>query len=73
MTWERLRSATDAALAEDERTERILRDSTRLPEELLQARRFSDVHIGPDAARDHGLVQGIAEFQIPPGFQVFQI
>ena len=73
MTWERLRTMTDAALADDERTERILRDNTGLTEEHLQARRFSDVHIGPDAARNHGLVHGIAEFQVPKGFQILQI
>lgn len=73
MTWERLRSMGEAALADDERTERILRDATRLPDQMLNARRFSDVHIGPEAARNHGLVHGIAEFKVPAGFQLFQI
>lgn len=73
MTWERLRSVSDAALADDERTERILRERTRLPDHLLQARRFSDVYISPDDAVAHGLVDGIAEFKVPSGFQIIQI
>lgn len=73
MTWERLRTVSEAALADDERTERILRERTRLPDELLQARRSRDVYIAPDHAFTHGLVDGVSEFQVPPGFQVMQI
>lgn len=73
MTWDRLRAAADSALADDERTERILRDRTRLTDELLNNRRFTDVHISPDAALHHGLVHGIAEFKVPKGFHIFQV
>lgn len=73
MTWERLRSTADAALADDERTESILRERTGLPNKLLKARRTRDVHITPQDAMTHGLVNGIAEFKVPKGFQVFQI
>ena len=73
MTWERLRSTADAALADDERTESILRERTRLPNKILKARRTQDVHITPPDAVTHGLVNRIAEFKVPHGFQVFQI
>lgn len=73
MSAERLQSTLDAALADDQRTESILRERTRLPDELLNARRFRDVHIGPDAALEHGLVHGIAEFALPHGVQIIQI
>jgi len=73
MTWERLRSVADSALADDERTEGILRERTRLPDELLQARRTRDVHITPQEAVTHGLVHGIAEFKVPQGCQILQI
>lgn len=73
MTWERLKTSTDSALADDERTEAILRERTRLPDQLLNARRTRDVHIGPGDALTHGLVNGITEFQVPQGRQMFQI
>lgn len=73
MTWERLRTVSEAALADDERTERILRERTRLPDDLLQARRSRDVYISPEDALTHGLVDGIAEFEVPAGFPIVQI
>lgn len=73
MTAERLQSTLDAALADDERTESILRERTRLPDDLLDARRYSDVHITPETALEHGLVHGIAEFALPSGMQIIQI
>lgn len=73
MSWDMLKSSAESALADDERTERILRERTGLSDELLNARRAGDVHIGPGDALANGLVQGIAEFQIPKGVQVIQI
>jgi ATP-dependent Clp protease, protease subunit len=73
MNWGMLRTTAEAALAEEERIERILRQRARLPDQLLEARRSADVHISPQDAQTHGLVQGIAEFQVPAGSQVFQI
>ena len=73
MSWDMLKSSAESALADDERTERILRERTRLSDELLNARRSRDVHIGPGDALANGLVQGIAEFEVPPGVQVIQI
>lgn len=73
MTWERLNSSAESALAEDERTECILRERTRLPDQFLQARRTRDVHISPQQAVDYSLVNGISEFQVPSGHQILQI
>lgn len=73
MTWERLQASTASALADDERTERILRQRTGLPDELLNARRFRDVHLSPKEALAHGLVHGVAEFKIPAGQTILQI
>lgn len=73
MSWDMLKSSAESALADDERTERILRERTGLADELLDARRSGDVHIGPGDALANGLVQGIAEFKVPAGFQVIQI
>jgi ATP-dependent Clp protease protease subunit len=73
MVVERLQSTLDATLAEDKRTEAILRERTGLSNEILDARRLKDVHISPAVAVEQGLVQGIAEFTLPKGARVFQI
>ncbi|MGZ8362776.1 MAG: ATP-dependent Clp protease proteolytic subunit [Caulobacteraceae bacterium] len=73
MTAERLKSGLDAALADDNRTENILRERTSIPEDVLASRRFCDVHITPDDAANYGLVQGVREFTLPRGQQIIQI
>lgn len=73
MTSERLQANLNAALADDARTESILRERTALPEAILTARRFQDVYIAPDKALEYGLVHGIREFSLPSGNQIIQI
>ena len=73
MGAERLQSFVDSALAEDERTENILRERTSLPKRLLTARRLKNVHISPQKALEFGLVHAIDEFVLPRGHEIFQI
>lgn len=73
MPWEKLDSSLKSALAEDERTENILREQTTLPDNMLSARRVRQVHIGPDEALTFGLVHGIKEFSLPQGNEIIQI
>lgn len=73
MSAERLQSALNAALADDNRTENILRERTSIPADVLASRRFCDVHITPEEAVKFGLVQGVAEFALPRGQQIIQI
>ncbi|MGH8062589.1 MAG: ATP-dependent Clp protease proteolytic subunit [Pseudoxanthomonas sp.] len=73
MTAQRLSMFLDSTLADDERTESILRERTRLSDELLNARRSVDVHISPDVALKQGVVDEITEFAIPQGYSMFQI
>lgn len=70
---ERLQASLDAALADDFRTETILRQNTRLPDDILAARRYRDVYLTPQQAIETGLVQGVREFTLPQGFQIIQI
>lgn len=70
---EQLQSNLDAALADDERTESILRERTGLTDEFLNARRTKDVYITPEIALSNGLVQRISEFTLPEGNQIIQI
>lgn len=73
MSARRLQSALDAALADDDRTDNILRQYSSIPDDVLAARRFSEVHISPDRAVEFGLVQGVREFALPQGQNIVQI
>ena len=73
MTWERLQASLDAALADDQRTEDILRERTALPPDILSARRLRDVQIGSQDAVKFGLVSDIREFMLPGGQQIIQV
>lgn len=73
MSAERLQASLNAALADDQRTENILRERTTLPDNILTARRFKDVYITPDDALKFGLVHGVREFTLPHGNQIIQI
>jgi ATP-dependent Clp protease protease subunit len=73
MTARRLQSTLDAALADDDRTDDILRDRSRIPVDVLATRRHSEVHIAPVTARNYGLVDDVREFALPKGHQIIQI
>ena len=73
MSSERLQSSLNAALADDTRTENILRERAAIPEEILVARRFKDVYITPKEAVIYGLVHAVKEFKLPAGHQITQI
>jgi ATP-dependent protease ClpP protease subunit len=71
--WERLDAGRSAALADDARTENILRERANIPDEILSARRVKDVHITPDEALKFGLVHGVSEFSLPNGQEILQV
>ena len=73
MTSERLQSSLNAALADDTRTENILRERAAIPEEILVARRFKDVYITPKEAVIYGLVHAVKEFSLPKGNKIIQV
>jgi len=73
MSARRLQSTLDAALADDDRTDNILRQYSSIPDEVLAARRHSEVHISPRQAVDFRLVQGVREFALPKGQDIVQI
>lgn len=73
MSARRLQSALDAALADDDRTDDILRQYSTIPDNILAARRHSEVHISPRQAIEFGLVQGVREFTLPKGQQIVQV
>ena len=73
MTARRLQSSLDAALADDNRTDDILRERSAIPEDVLLARRHSEIHISPSQAIEFRLVQGVREFALPQGQQIVQI
>jgi ATP-dependent Clp protease, protease subunit len=73
MTSERLQSSLNAALADDTRTENILRERAAIPDRLLTERRTRDVHINPKQAAEYGIVHGVREFVLPRGHQIIQV
>jgi ATP-dependent Clp protease protease subunit len=66
-------TALQAALADEERTEAILRERTNMPKEVLDARRRGDIYIPAKQALEYGLVDEIGDFSLPTGNQIFQI
>lgn len=73
MAWDRLQQLMNSALAEENRTEGILRDRCSIPNELLTTRRFSEVHFSPEDAIKFGVAHAIEEFSLPGGCEVHQI
>ena len=73
MRPETLQSLLDAALADDKRTENILRQRTSIPAETLAARRFREVHITPQEAVEFGLSDAVRDFALPKGNEILQI
>lgn len=73
MSARRLQSTLDAALADDDRTDNILRERSRIPDAVLASRRHSEVHIAPTEARDYGFVDAVREFALPKGHEIVQI
>ncbi len=73
MRAEQLQSALDAALTSDQRTEDILRERARIPDPILDARRFKEVFIDADKAVEFGLAHKVVEFSLPDGHEIIQI
>lgn len=73
MSWERLQVLMQSALAEEDRTEGILRDRCSIPDEMLAARRFSEVHFSPEDAVKFGVAHEVKEFSLPSGCEIYQI
>ena len=73
MPAEKLQSSLTAALADDERTENILRERASIPDTVLVERRFKEVYITPKQAVEFGLVHEVNEFVLPKGNEIFQI
>ena len=73
MRAEKLQSHLDAALADDERTENILRQRASIPDDILAARRFNDVYITLEKAVEFRLAHAVCDFSLPRGYEILQI
>ena len=73
MRSEKLQDLLNAALADDQRTENILRERTSMPDDALSARRYRDVSIVPQQAVEFGLADAVCDFTLPRGNKIFQI
>jgi ATP-dependent Clp protease protease subunit len=73
MTATLLQSFLEGALADDARTEAILRECANVPDVVLADRRSRDVYIKAAEAVSYGLAHGVREFSLPEGHQMLQI
>lgn len=73
LSGERLSSLYKGALVEDERTDAILRERTKLPEEMLKAKLSRETYLSPEEALKFGLIHEIREFAIPEGAKLIQV
>ena len=72
MQAEQLQSSLTAALADDQRTEDILRERTSIPGALLTERRFKEVYITAEKAVELGLAHAVCDFSLPEGTKSFK-
>jgi ATP-dependent Clp protease protease subunit len=72
-TWERLKTTLDAASAEDQRIENILRERCSIDDAIYSQRRFRDVHMTAQDALKFGITHSVEEFALPSGVRIVQI
>lgn len=72
-TSSRLEHLAKGLVLDDERTESILREYAKLPEELWDGLRFHDIYLSGQEAVDFGIATEIGEFEPPLGTQVFNL
>lgn len=73
MTTTLLQSNLSSALADEARTESILRERAQIPDDILAARREKDIYITPDEALRYGLIHRVTEFTVPGGNEMLQV
>ena len=73
MRAETLQSLLNAALADDHRTENILRQRTSIPDKTLAARGFKEFYITPQESVEFGLCDAVCDFTLPSGNVIIQI
>jgi ATP-dependent Clp protease protease subunit len=72
-TAERLQSATNAAILDDARIEKILHDEITLDQEKWEAHKYADLWLTAEEALKSCLATEIADFYIPPKTQIFYL
>jgi ATP-dependent Clp protease protease subunit len=58
---------------DDERTEAILREHVKFPEEMWAAMHYHDLHLSAQEAVEYGIADEISDFGPPAGTQIFNI
>ncbi|WP_326940060.1 ATP-dependent Clp protease proteolytic subunit [Actimicrobium sp. GrIS 1.19] len=62
-----LKIIADGLMADDRRTEEVLRNHVQLPQAMWDVHAYSDLHLAAPDALDVGLVHRIGDFAPPPG------
>jgi ATP-dependent Clp protease, protease subunit len=69
----KLQRVAETLVLDDKRTDEIVRNHVKLPDELLKELQFHDIYLSGEEAVQYGLADGIADFAPPAGSQVFNI
>lgn len=72
-TARRLESTTKSLLLDDERTEAILKNHLKMPEDRWKELEYHDVNFSATEAVEVGLADEVAEFAPPPRTQIFDL
>lgn len=72
-TSSRLEHLAKGLILDDERTEGILRQHVKLPDELWGQLQFHDIYLSGKEAVDFGIATELGEFEPPAGAQVFNL
>jgi ATP-dependent Clp protease protease subunit len=70
---EQLQAMGKSVALDDQRTEAILRQHLKMPDELWDVHRTADLWLSAEEAVKYGLATAIAEFSPPFGAQVFNV
>jgi len=68
-----LQASLEAALHDEKRTEAILRERTKIPDNLLALRLSEDIYLTATQALEYSIVSEIRHFSLPAGNPLFQI
>jgi ATP-dependent Clp protease, protease subunit len=72
-TANQLRILSNSLSIDDQRTEKILREHTHLPESQWEARERGDLNLTADEALGCGLVDAIEDFSTPEGAKLYNV
>lgn len=72
-TSKNLRHVAQSLALDDARTEAILRDHVKFPDELWTEMQYHDLHLSSDEAIKYGIAEELGDFGPPVGSQIYNM